>query len=126
MYLDSAVYLASVFGPFLVILGLWMILYSKNLVKIWASFKTTPSAFFLMGAINLLLGLFIISHYNFWSWSKSFLVTLLGWVLIIRGVMAFFVPQVLIKATMSDPASAKMVGWIPFIWGMILCWVAFV
>lgn len=125
MLQEPSIAIASVFGPFMVILGLWMLLFSDNLVKIWSSLKSNHAAFFLMGIINLLLGLYIINQYHVWSWSKATLVTLLGWFLVLRGIMSLFVPQVLVKYTMTEASLAKVVGLIPFIWGMILCWYAF-
>jgi hypothetical protein len=75
--------------------------------------------------INLLLGLYIINQYNVWTWSKSALVSLLGWFLFVRGVLALFLPQVLAKYTMTEASLAKVIGLVPFIWGLALCWLAF-
>ena len=125
MVFNSAVSIAGVFGPFMVIMGLWMLLFSDNMVKIWGSLKSTPSVFFLMGLINLLFGLLILNGYSDWSWSKQTLVTLLGWCLVIRGIMALFLPQILVKYTMTNVKNAKVIGLIPLIWGVVLCWIAF-
>lgn len=125
MGMQNAMWIASIFGPFMVILGLWMLLYSENLTKICNSFKTNPAAFYLMGVFNLLVGLVIINEYNMWAWNKSLLVTVLGWWLLARGVLALFMPQMLIKSSMSNPSFLKISGIIPFIWGIVLCWVAF-
>lgn len=125
MALDSSVAIASVFGPYMVIAGLWMLLFSANLMKIWSSLRSTPAAFFLMGAINLLLGLYIINQYNVWTWNKALLVTILGWVFLVRGLLALFLPQVLVKYTMTEASLAKVIGLVPFLWGLVLCWVAF-
>lgn len=125
MVQEPSIAIASVFGPLMVILGLWMLLFSDNLVKIWSAFKSNHAAFFLMGVINLLLGFYIIHQYHIWSWNKASLVTLLGWFFIVRGVMALFVPQVLAKYTMTEASLAKVIGVVPFVWGMVLCWLAF-
>jgi uncharacterized protein YjeT (DUF2065 family) len=125
MGMQNALWLASIFGPFLVITGLWMLLYSENLIKIVTSVKNTPACFYLMGVINLLIGLTIISQYNIWNWDAAFLVTLLGWVLILRGILSLFVPQLLLKMTMNNNKTIKLIGIIPFIWGIALCWFAF-
>ena len=124
--LNSSVAIASVFGPFMVILGAWMLVRSSQLIKVWASFKSHPASFFLLGVMNLLLGVCLVSQYNFWYWSKGLLVTLLGWLLTVRGLIALFFPDFFMKHTMTEPALAKVVGWVPFIWGLILCWLAFV
>ena len=123
--MQNAVWLSSIFGPMLVILGLWMLAYGDNVVKVMASFKSTPSAFYLSGLVNLLVGLTIISQYNVWMWNVSVFLTLLGWGQLIRGILVFFIPQLLIKHTMTNHSFMKGVGIVPLVWGLILCWVAF-
>lgn len=118
-------WLASIFGPLLLINGIWCLVYKENLVKIISSIKANPAAFWLFGFLNLFLGLFIISYYNVWDMNMGIFVTLLGWVLLIRGLLSFFAPKTLIAYTMTNPKFIKIFGFIPLIWGVILCWIAF-
>ncbi|NGX27358.1 MAG: hypothetical protein K940chlam6_01292, partial [Chlamydiae bacterium] len=85
--MDSAMMVARVFGPLLGIMGLWMLLYGDNVVKITSSMKNSPVAQYSSAFYNLLLGLFIINAYNIWDWNVFFFVTLLGWAMFIRGVL---------------------------------------
>lgn len=123
--MQNAVWLAGIFGPMMVILGLWMLLYADNLMKVWTAIKGSPAMFYLISIVNLLIGLTILNQYDVWSSDAFVLVTLLGWVQVIRGVMGLFVPQLLIKLTMSNVSFMKGMGLIPFIWGLALCWLAF-
>lgn len=122
--IESALMIARIFGPFLAIVGLWMLLYSDNLVKIVTSIKNSPAAIYQSAILNLVFGLFIISGYNGWRMDAFFFVTLLGWALFIRGVLGLFMPQVLIKL-MTKSSWVKLMGIIPFIWGLILIWAGF-
>jgi hypothetical protein len=123
--MQTAIWLAMIFGPFLAIVGLWMLLYSDNLLKTYASIKGTPAVMYMRSVVNMLLGLTIITQYNMWQWDGSLLVTLLGWVLFIRGVITLYVPQFVMKLGMSDQKALKYRGVIPLIWGLALCWFAF-
>jgi hypothetical protein len=123
--MQNAMWLASIFGPFLIIVGLWMLLYSENMLKIVSSIKGSPAALYTSGIINLLVGLTILSNYDTWSWDAYVLVTLLGWVMLIRGVMVLFVPQLLIQLTMTNRTLLKAWGILPLFWGLALSWVAF-
>lgn len=123
--MDSAVMIARVFGPFLGILGLWMLLYGENVVKIMSSIKSSPSAQYCSAVFNLLIGLFIISQYNVWVWDVFFFITLLGWFMFLRGVLAFFMPQLIVKWFMSTTSWIKTMGIVPFVWGLILTWLGF-
>jgi hypothetical protein len=123
--MQNAMWLASIFGPLLMIIGIWMLFYHANMVKVCTSCKNTPGVQYLMGVVDLLIGLTILSEYNIWSWTLPLLVTLLGWVMLIRGLMAFFVPQLLVNLSMNNPSWLKVKGTIPLIWGFGLCWLAF-
>ena len=121
--MQHAMLVASIFGPFLFFIGLWMLFYHENMMKVITSMKNTPAAFYLIGAVNLFLGLIVVNEYNVWDWSSAVLVTLLGWVLIIRGLLCLFVPQAFVKPATSHPSWAKLKGVIPLVWGILLFWL---
>lgn len=121
--MQHAMLVAGIFGPFLFFIGLWMLFYHENMMKVITSMKNTPSAFYLIGAINLFLGLIVINEYNMWSMTSAVLVTLLGWVMMIRGLLCLFVPQAFIKPALKHPAWAKFKGIIPLVWGILLFWL---
>lgn len=122
--MQNAMWLASIFGPFLMILGIWMLFYHDNMVKICASLKNTTCCLYVIAIINILIGLTVISQFNDWTMGLSILVTLFGWFILIRGLMGLFVPQVLMKWA-HDASWMKVKGIIPLVWGFGLCWFAF-
>jgi len=123
--METAIMLARVFGPFMGIVGLWMLLYGDNVVKIMTSIKNSPAALYASAIFNLLIGIFIISSYNYWAWDITFFITLLGWVMFIRGVLGLFMPQLVVRFVMSRASWMKTMGIIPFVWGLILSWTGF-
>jgi hypothetical protein len=116
--------IASVFGPLLVILGLWMLFYRDNMVKVWTAVKANPGILYVLGLLDLLVGLILVKAYNMWMSDMSVLVTILGWVILLKGVAAFFFPQVLLKQKMRGN-NVSVRGVIAFVWGALLCWYAF-
>jgi uncharacterized protein YjeT (DUF2065 family) len=121
---DRILMLASIFGPFLAILGIWRLLYAENFNKVITSIKNTPGALYLQGIFNLLIGLFIVNEYNVWDMHIPVLITLLGWVMIAKGVLSLFVPQAMLKI-MTHKTFLQSWGLVPLIVGLILCWFAF-
>ncbi len=122
--MQNAMWLASIFGPLLMIMGIWMLFYHDNMGKVCNSIKHTPGLIYTLSIFNLLIGLTILSQFNVWVMGLSFLVTLLGWVTLVRGLLALFVPQMWIKWS-HDPSWMKIKGIVPLIWGFGLCWLAF-
>lgn len=123
--MQNAMWVGSIFGPFLVVLGLWMLFYYENTMKVVASLKNSPGVLYMMGVINLLIGLSVLSQYHAWAWGLPFLVTLFGWVVLIRGLMAFFVPQCLVSKKVTSADYLRIKGVVLLVWGFGLCWLAF-
>lgn len=115
--------LASIFGPLLVILGIWGLMYQENLKKIREAFKKQPPSLFMAGYINLLVGLTIIHISPEWVADISVLVTLLGWLLLLKGLMVLFFPKALME--LYSKQSHIFLGLVSVVWGLALCWLAF-
>ncbi len=117
--------LAQIFGPFLAIVGLWMLIYGENVVKIMTSMKNSPSALYFSAVVNLLIGIVIINNFNMWDWQPMLVLTLVGWVMILRGVLGLFMPKLIIEWLMTNTSCMKTMGIVPFVAGLILIWTAY-
>jgi hypothetical protein len=124
--MENAMWLASISGPFMTILGLWMLFCTHNLKRTWASIKSSEVAIYFSGVLNLLLGLIILSLYNVWSFNPEVLVTLLGWVVVVRGVLRLFAPEFVIRLTVENYNSLTLMKVALLAWGIALCWVAYI
>ena len=122
---NAAMWLASIFGPFLVILGLWMLLYCDQYTKVLSGIKSSAGLFYMNSVFNLLIGFTVLSQYDLWGWNLLVLITLLGWVMVIRGIMGLFVPQLLMDILMGKHGCAKVLGVLPIVWGIFLSYVGF-
>ncbi len=122
--MDQLMLVASVFGPYSFIVGLWMLVYRKNCQKICDAVRKSPAAIYVMGWTSLLLGLFIIYEYNYWVWNIAIFVTILGWAYFIRGILIMFVPQAYLKTETHEEAWITVGGVLRLIWGIALCWIA--
>lgn len=118
-------WIAGIFGPYLIIMGLWMLFYHDNMMKVLTSLKNSPASLMVSSVISLIVGLAVISEYNVWMWQLALLVTLFGWYQLVRGVMVLFLPQLFIKLATNNQQWLKVKGLVPLIWGFLLCWLAF-
>lgn len=123
--MQHAMCLASILGPFLFIQGAWILFYHSNVAKVIASMKSTSGAMYILGVLNLLVGITILSLYHEWTWSFALLVTLLGWALFLRGLVIHFIPQVFMRKKTMSANALKIRGVIVLVWGFALSWFAF-
>ena len=122
---DSAMFVASVFGPFMAILGLWMLVSSESFIKVLTALRGSSVALYTSAIFSLLFGLLIINLFNDWTFDIYLFVTVLGWVLFFRGLIGLFMPQLAVKVQMTKVSWMKTQGIVPFVWGLILCWIAY-
>ncbi|NGX50195.1 MAG: hypothetical protein K1060chlam2_00036 [Chlamydiae bacterium] len=121
----SAAAIATVFGPIFVIMGVWTLFYKESVKMVTDSFRKTPAILYLGGVINLIIGLTIITNFNEWSMKSEILVTLVGWMLFLRGVLVFFLPSVVHKLSKLQETTFIFFGLLSVAWGFGLCWLAF-
>lgn len=122
--MDSLMLIANVFGPYQLIIGLWMLLHKQNCQKICDSVRKNPSAIYLMGWTSLLLGLFIIYGYNQWVANISIFATLLGWAYFARGIIVLFVPQAYLRTEKKEKSWIMVGAVLRILFGIALCAIA--
>jgi hypothetical protein len=123
--MQNYMWLASIFGPFLLILGIWGLFYRDNMDKVCASVKAHPAFLYILAIFNLWFGLVIITFNNYWFWDRTLFVTVLGWALAVRGVICLFAPQLMLKHKGNKTTCHTVKSTVFLVWGFILCWIAF-
>lgn len=121
----TSITIATIFGPILVFVGIWVLLYPANMRKVVESFRKTPAVLFITGIINLILGLAFVTNCNTWTPSFELLVTLLGWLFLLRGLAIFFLPQRFLKIFTMHKSSYSVFALVSIIWGLALSYFAF-
>lgn len=121
----SAITIAKIMGPFLIILGLWLLLCKESLVKLRSSSDKSFGILYLAGCMNMLIGLVIIVNYNVWDLSLLLAVTLLGWYSLFRGIFILFMPGKFLGSKKPGTLMLTMYGLLPLVWGVILTWAGY-
>jgi hypothetical protein len=80
-----------------------------------ADFERSPGLAFLGAILALVMGLGLVMLHNLWTDPAAVLVSLLGWVILLKGVLVLAAPEGIMKlaaAAASSPARVR-------IWGVI-------
>lgn len=95
--MQLSLFLAKVLGLSIVIVFV-SLLYHKNVLKSYAveASKNIPFVYFT-GIIGLLLGLMMVVSHNIWEWNYRGVVTVFGWLILIKGLIRLFWPQFIQK-----------------------------
>jgi hypothetical protein len=117
--------LAWIFGPYLLIQGIWMFAHRKNLMKICKSLRETPAAVYLSGWLSLLIGLTVVNLYNVWETNFGVFLTILGWAYVLRGLVVLFMPRVFLKVEAHEKTVMPTMAVVRVVWGLLIVWFGY-
>lgn len=82
--------LAKIFGLYLLGVGIALMLNPERFTRIYKEMVRNESILLLGAIFALIFGAFIISVHNIWIWDWPVLITVLGWISLIKGLMLLF------------------------------------
>jgi hypothetical protein len=95
---------ARVLGPFLTILAVVVVLRASEMPAILDEFTASSVWPFVTGAFILVGGIAIVAFHQLWRGVAAVIVSVLGWLLAIRGVLLLAFP------TLVDSLADRLIG----------------
>jgi hypothetical protein len=125
--MSLSIFLAQVIGLYLFLVSLAMLVHHQRFKKTAMDLTGIPLMITLTGVVMLILGLLIVVDHNIWVPDWPVVVTIIGWILLLQGLMRLFVPDAFIR--MSKDMQGKMVYtlgcWVRLFVGIYLIWAGF-
>ena len=87
-------YLAKLSGPIFLTIGIGMLVNGAFYRDLITEALASHVLIYLSGVLSLLAGLAIVITHNRWSGGWPVIITVLGWLMVIGGVIRIVVPQV--------------------------------
>jgi hypothetical protein len=91
--MPPAVFIARLTGPSLVVIGVGVLLNEANYAAMITEAAHSPTLIYLSGLLTLPLGLAILNVYRAWTADWRIVITILGWLLVIGGVIRIVLPH---------------------------------
>ena len=126
--MDISIYLARVFGIYLVVACVAVFINKKHLSKILQDFSNSMGLVVFSGFMHLFFGLLVVVAHNIWTLDFRGLVTLMGWVGIVKGGLRVLAPTKISRLGEEFAGGKKLVVW-GLIWiviGVYLIYSGFV
>ncbi len=120
----NAVWIASIFGPVLALIGLWVLVKTQEAEAVWDYTKKTPAMLYFWTVLNLIFGSFILNCFHSWVRHPVVLVTILGWFMILRGLCGLFCSKMIVQRTMTT-THYRIMGIIALVYGLLLSWISY-
>jgi uncharacterized protein YjeT (DUF2065 family) len=123
MIVPAAVFIASLIGPLFAALGLGMLLNATFYAAAVGEGADSPVLIAIAGMATLVAGLAILNAHRAWTADWRVLVTLIGWLFIIAGLIRLILPtlaETLAPAVYSGPAALMVAGVVVLVIGAVL------
>lgn len=85
-------YLAEIWGISITVVCFALLIKEKHLRRLFASLETEDNLF-LWGLISLVLGIAMVLSHNVWTKSWQVVITILGWISLLKGLSLLFIPE---------------------------------
>ncbi|MBU0998990.1 hypothetical protein KKG24_01630 [Patescibacteria group bacterium] len=93
--MDIIILVAKILGIYLVVSGLFLIIKGKTIPHLLKDFFDHPAIIYLTGVILIFLSSMYLIQYNIWDGTWRVLVTFFVWLVLLKGLMYIFFPQIL-------------------------------
>jgi hypothetical protein len=123
MIVPAAILIARLIGPLFAVLGLGMLLNATFYAVAAGEGAHSPVLIAISGMATLVAGLAILNAHHAWTADWRVLVTLIGWLFIIAGLIRLILPtlaETLAPAVYSGPAALMVAGAVVLVVGGIL------
>jgi hypothetical protein len=95
--METSIFLAKLLGAYLVIIGVGILCnmkYYLNMMEdMMGGFAKNPIVIYMGAIMSLFFGLLIVLFHNVWVWNWPVIITIFGWMGLIKGIWLIFFPK---------------------------------
>jgi hypothetical protein len=126
--MDVSKFLAKVIGLYLIIVSAAMLTNMQEVLVYIAGIMDNPSLLFVTGLFTLILGLLMVVSHNVWQWNWRVLITIIAWIVLLKGSCIALCPQWIDSVTVEFLQSsnvAYIAAGFDLALGILLCYFGF-
>jgi uncharacterized membrane protein HdeD (DUF308 family) len=120
--------IAGLMGPTLLAIGIAMLVNARHFPEMAKQIGNDPGLIFVSGTLLLVAGLAIVRVHNVWSGGWRVVVTVLGWLAVISGILRMLLPfwAASIASSLGQSSTPVIIGaLVPLLVGAFLSYKAF-
>ena len=106
--MDTSDLLARIIGPYMLIAGIGLFINRSYYLRLLEQLRDQSLLLLSMGAFTMILGLLMIQFHNIWTLDWRVLITIIGWIAVIKGAVAMIAPDAMMKLADSFAGNDKL------------------
>jgi hypothetical protein len=99
--MDTSKFLSKVLGLYLLIISFAMFVDMHQFIHYVYKLVHDSSLMFVTGFFTLILGLLMVVSHNIWEGSWRVLITVISWLILLKGVSIIFFPEFIDQLSLS-------------------------
>ncbi len=127
--MPTSIFLARLLGPILLVPGLGLLFNPRGFRTIAAEVLGSLTLVYLFGVMDFATGLAIVLTHNVWTANWRVLITLIGWLMLLRGAARILIPDTIMgyaAKLVRNKQFYLVSGIVLIILGLVLCYFGYV
>ena len=91
--MDTSILIARLLAVVYLTVGIGMLFNHEYYQKMLKKILKDPTVFYFGGVMALVAGVLMVTFHNIWQWNWLGLITLFGWIAVLKGVMLLVLPE---------------------------------
>jgi len=98
-YMESSIFFARLLGPYFVIVAIGFLFNLKTYQRLLEDFCKNVALIYIGGVLALWFGLVVVLFHNVWVANWTVIITIFGWLGIIKGAWLIILPNTVARFT---------------------------
>jgi hypothetical protein len=127
--MQTSIFLAKLIGPALLMVGIGVLMHRAHYRAVAAEVVGSRALFYMISVIGLVAGLAIVLVHNVWTLDWRVLITLFGWINVVRSALSLLLPtpaMALASRKIAGEHTAIVASVTALVLGAILCFYGYV
>ena len=99
--MNISIFLAKALGLYLIFISIAYILNKKRFKPLLLNMMNNPELMLISGFIPLIIGILIVVSHNMWVKDWRVIITIVGWLALIKGINIILFPEFLVKMSIK-------------------------
>lgn len=127
--MDVSIFLARILSLLYLSIGLGILFNPSHYRQMIGEMQKSAAVVYIAAIITLVFGFLIVTYHNVWDLSWAVLITIIGWLALIKGVLLFIIPSAMLRLSqlLANKKNFFLIeGIIVIILGLVLGYFGFI
>lgn len=125
--MELSIFVAKIIGVTYTAMSIGALIGNVDYKKMLTDIEKTPAVLPLLSLFGIVIGMLLIEYHNIWVWGWPVIITLIGWIAVIKGVSFMLLPKDFIKwfKPMFSGSFMKIMPYFTLAFGLLFVYLGF-